>query len=140
MSNPILGETNGGKFELYALLSEAYGTGLPLGFVLLMSHRGAQGGIQRYLTTFLQHFETEWGIQPLIGLSDKNASEINSMLTTVSKKAHQLCFWNNVTAVRKRLSILCCQPAYYNVSNAREEFPWIDPNFVPVGQEGIHQV
>ena len=42
----LVGDTNGSHFELYALLGEAYGTGLPLGFLLLSSKGGAPGGIQ----------------------------------------------------------------------------------------------
>jgi len=56
------------------------------------------------------------------------------MLDTVSKNAHQLYFWHNVTAVKKRLSILSHGSAYYNVKLAQEEFPWIDGAFIPVGQ------
>lgn len=107
---------------------------MPLGFILLCSEGGATGGIQRHLTSFLHHFRDEWGLEPIIGLSDKNISEINSMLDTVSSNAHQLCFWHNVTAVKKRLSILRRGPAYYNVKLAQEEFPWIDGAFIPIGQ------
>ena len=97
----LVGDTNGSRFELYALQGEAYGTGLLLGFLLLSSKGGAPGGIQGYLTAFLKHFETCWGLKSVVGLSDKNPSKINSMLATISSSKHQLCFWHGVTAVKK---------------------------------------
>ena len=63
-----------------------------------------------------------------------NFPEINSMRVTLSAQKHQLCFWHGVTALKKRLSILRRMPAFYNVNNARDEFPWIEKDFVPIVQ------
>ena len=134
------GETNGSRFELYALLGEAYGTGLPLGFLLLLSNGGASGGIQRYLTQFLSHIQEQWCINTIVGLSDKNISEINSCRATISTRKHQLCFWHGVTAVKKRLSILRRMPAFYDVERAHAEFHWIDKDFIPIAQHTGNQV
>ena len=134
------GETNGSRFELYALLGEAYGTGLPLGFILLLSNGGAAGGIQRYLTKFISHIQEKWRINTVVGLSDKNMSEINSCRVTISTRKHQLCFWHGVTAVKKRLSTLRRMPAFYDVEKACAEFSWIDKSFVPIAQHAGDQV
>ncbi|KAF8575660.1 hypothetical protein K439DRAFT_1623434 [Ramaria rubella] len=99
-------ETNGSRFELYAPIGEAYGSRLPLGFILLASNGGASGGTQHHLTPFLKHFETNYGIEPVVGLSDKYFPEINSMQVSLSGRKHQLCFWHGVTALKKRLTFL----------------------------------
>jgi len=40
------GETNSSKYKLFGLMGEAYGSGLPLGFLLIISHGGASGGLE----------------------------------------------------------------------------------------------
>ncbi|KAF8587588.1 hypothetical protein K439DRAFT_1547853 [Ramaria rubella] len=127
-------ETNRSRFELYMLIGEAYGTGLPLGFLFLSSSGGASGGLQRHITPFLDHIQTKWALKIMVGLSEKNRPEINSCCVTISICKHQLCFWHDVTALRKRLSTLCRMPAYYDVDQAQAEFSWIDAHFVPIAQ------
>ena len=48
---------------------------------------------------------------------------------------HQLCFWHGLRAVKQRLSKNKDPPAKYNVEDAIEEFPFIDPFFVPFMQQ-----
>jgi hypothetical protein len=131
----LVGETNGSRFELYALLGEVYGSGLPLGFLLLQSQGGgAKGGTERVIRQFLRHFKTRWDLSVIRTHSDKNMSEINSLRGEFPSSKHQLCFWHVLRAVKTRLQILRRTPAYYNVADAKDEFPWIDEGFVPLSQ------
>lgn len=133
-SSFVTGETNGSRFELFGLLGEARGSGLPLGFILLRSDNGESGGTEAYLTEFLSYFKNTWNIQARITLTDKNQSEINAFRSAYPDSKHQLCFWHVLRAVKTRLSILRRAPAYYHVEQACEEFDFIDKDFLPIGQ------
>lgn len=130
----IPGETNGSRFELFALLGEARGSGLPLGFILIRSNDGEPGGLAEYLSEFISYFKETWNIEARITLTDKNSSEINAFRRVFPDAKYQLCFWHVLRAVKTRLSILRRSPAYYDVESAHKEFDFIDKNFLPVGQ------
>ncbi|THU75985.1 hypothetical protein K435DRAFT_601431, partial [Dendrothele bispora CBS 962.96] len=111
--------TNGSRYELYALLGELYGSGCPLGYLLLQSPKEGEAGVkQRFISCFLEHFKTHYGLDPSFTLTDKNLSEINAFLETYPNAKHQLCFWHALRAIKTRLSILRRQPKYYNVTEA----------------------
>jgi hypothetical protein len=127
--------TNASHFELYALLGEVYGSGTPLGFLCLQTPADAHpGGKQHYIEAFLQYFRIEGKLTPSTTLTDKDLSEINAFRSQFPDAHHQLCYWHALRAVKKRLSILRRQPAYYNVENAHSYFPWISPTSVPINQ------
>ncbi|KZV79202.1 hypothetical protein EXIGLDRAFT_661315 [Exidia glandulosa HHB12029] len=126
-------ETNGRRFELYALIGEAYGSGLPLGFLLLQNNGGAEGGIQRCLEQFIKHFVDQMP-SILYTHTDKNLPEINAFRAVATWTKHQLCFWHALRAVKTRLSILRRQPAHYDVATACSEFSWIQADFLPLRQ------
>lgn len=131
-----VGETNGASFELYALLGETYGKGLPLAFVLIRSDKsGDKGGKERILTKFLEETRDFGRLKVLFTLSDKDWSEINAFSNAFPGAKHQLCLWHCARAVKKRLSILRRTPGPYDADEAVEEFPWIDRNFVPIAQQ-----
>ncbi|TBU40260.1 hypothetical protein BD309DRAFT_870600 [Dichomitus squalens] len=109
--------TNGARFELYAVMGEVYGSGLPLGYLLLQSDGGEKGGKERYLTCFLSQIRDKWDLQAVFTHTDKDWSEINAC------------------PIKSRLSILRRMPAYYNVQEAHEEFSWISEDFVPLQQQ-----
>ncbi|KAJ7656862.1 hypothetical protein DFH06DRAFT_991429, partial [Mycena polygramma] len=112
--------TNGSRYEVYALLGEVYGSGMPLGYLLVQSAAGsAPGGKERFIRQLLAHFKTAWVIRAITTLSDKDWSEINAFLAE---------------AVKTRLAILRRAPAHYAVDLAYAEFSWIDKAFVPIGQ------
>lgn len=136
----MVGSTNSRGFELYAILGEIYGSGLPLGFLLVKNNNGAAGGTQRCLEAFIGHFTEAWNLVPITTHTDKNASEINSFRTTIPESKHQLCFWHALRAVRSRLKILRRQPRYYNVEDARREFLWISKDFLPTTQQDGSEV
>ncbi|KLO18447.1 hypothetical protein SCHPADRAFT_819783 [Schizopora paradoxa] len=129
--------TNGSSYELFALLGETYGKGLPLAYLLVRSDgTGPQGAKERLLKSFLKHIKTNWKIRPIVTLTDKDASEIAACREVFPEAAHLLCFWHALRAFKTRLSILRRAPAFYNVDEAIAEFPWIDRSFVPVKQLG----
>src|SRR5260221_6448023 len=75
---------------------------------LLQGPKGSQdGGKQKVLINFLQHFHDEWGIQPLVTLSDKDFLEINAYSNVFPSVKHQLCFWHCLRAVKKHLAVKC---------------------------------
>lgn len=117
------------------MLGEVYGSGCPLGYLLIRSSEEAEpGGKARYLTEVLSHFRTTWKIKAIITLTDKDISEINAFLAVYPDAKHQLCFWHCLRAIKTRLSILRRRPKHYNIKEAKEEFPWIDELFVPLAQ------
>ncbi len=129
------GNTNGTNFELYALLGETYGKGLPLGYVLVQSNGGGKTyAKERLLSQFLAFIRDVWGIQAIITLSDKDPNEIAALRKCFPDAKHQMCFWHNVRAIKTRLAILRRTPGPYNAAQAKAEFPWIDENFVPINQ------
>lgn len=130
----LLVNTNGSRYEVYALLGEIYGSGCPLGYLLIRSTDGADGGKQRYLQELLGHFKSAWNFKVLITLSDKDFAEINAFLATFPDAKHQLCFWHCLRAVKTRLSILRRKPKFYDMMEATKEFSFIDKAFVPITQ------
>jgi len=129
----FVGNTNGSNYEVYALLGEVYGSGCPLGYLLLHSD-GESGGKERFITELLSHFNEKWDIKAIITLTDKDFSEINAFLAVYPNAKHQLCFWHCLRAIKTRLSILRRRPKFYHALEAKKEFDWIDENFVPVAQ------
>ncbi|KAJ7754196.1 hypothetical protein DFH07DRAFT_959894 [Mycena maculata] len=129
-------ETNKSQFELFAFIGELSMSGCPLAYLLIKSEKNSTpNSQQKYLKTILMHLQNIWGLRLLTTLSDKYWPEINACWACASCAKHQLCFWHAIRAVKKRLAILKRWPAHYNVLQARLEFPAIDAEFVPIGQD-----
>ncbi|KAJ7823670.1 hypothetical protein B0H13DRAFT_2375936 [Mycena leptocephala] len=109
--------TNGSRYEVYALLGEVYGPGMPLGYLLVQSTP-----------------ESAPGVRALVTLTDKDWAGINAFLAKYPEAKHQLCFWHALRAIKTRLAILRRVPAHYAVATAHAEFSWIDEKFVPISQ------
>jgi MULE transposase domain len=130
-------ETNGSKFEVYAALGEVFGSGCPLGYLLVQSPSadgGTEGAKERLITRLLKHLRDRWNFKPSTTLSDKDWSEINAFLQVYPQAKHQLCFWHDLRAIKTRLATLRRKPAHYDVNEARREFVFIKPDFVPDAQ------
>lgn len=117
------------------MLGEVYGSGLPLGYILIRTDNAAAGAKQRCIEQFISHIRTKWKIRAIATLTDKDWAEINAFLANYPEAKHQLCFWHCLRALKKRLSILQRTPAFYNVVQAMAEFPFIQEDFVPIGQQ-----
>jgi hypothetical protein len=129
--------TNHSNFELFALLGEVYGSGCPIGFLLIRAEKGVDspGTKTDYIAEFLQHFSEKWELDPDFALTDKDFSEINACRRIFPSSKHQLCFWHCLRALKTRLSILRRQPAFYDVEEFLREFgEAADKNFVPLNQ------
>ncbi|KAJ7272749.1 hypothetical protein B0H12DRAFT_1007797, partial [Mycena haematopus] len=129
-------ETNKSQFELFVFIGEVSGSGCPMAYLLIKSKKdSAPNSQQKYLEKMLAHLQNMWGLRFLTTLSDKYWPEINACRARASDAKHQLCYWHAIRAVKKRLAILKRRPAHYNVLQARLEFPAIDADFVPIGQD-----
>ncbi|KAI9057367.1 hypothetical protein FKP32DRAFT_1689206 [Trametes sanguinea] len=127
--------TNGGNFELFAAVADADGAGIPLAFLFIATSKKADAGAkQAVLERFLSELKL-LGVNPEFTLSDKDWSEINAMRMTWGSAKHQLCFWHALRAVKQRLSKNKATPAPYDSREAHRSFDFIDPTFVPLGQQ-----
>ena len=100
------GNMNGARFEVFALLGEIYGSGLPLGYLLIQSNIRELGAKEQFINRFISYIHDHWDLQIIFTLMDKDWSEINSFLATIPDAKHQLCYWHAIQAVKSRLSIL----------------------------------
>ncbi len=140
ISNNNSGKCATGNWELFALLGEAQGAGVVLGWCFIWSKAlkdPQNGNKQKILVDFLQHFRDEWGVRPLVTLSDKDFSEINAYSKVFPSAKHQLCFWHCLHAVKKQLAVTHWQPGFYNIAQAWKEFPFIHEHFLPLAQRRI---
>ncbi|KAJ7670053.1 hypothetical protein DFH06DRAFT_981537 [Mycena polygramma] len=131
-------QTNRAGFECFALLGEVSGSGVPLGFILLKRNNPGGPGLnakEKYLRAAIRFITVVWHIRTKQVLSDKDIEEINALLAELPDDIkYQLCFWHSIRAVKTRLSVLGRHPAHYDVSEAFQEFDWIDRSFVPINQ------
>ena len=130
------GKCTTGNWELFVLLGEARGSGLALGwcFVRSKGRNPETGSKEAILTAWLTHFRDKWNIKAKVTHSDKDHSEINAFACVFPEAKHQLCYWHVLRAIKKRLSILHCQPVHYDSKGAVKSFPFISPNFLPITQ------
>ena len=51
----LLGNTNSARFEIFALLGEAYGSGLPLAYLIIRLTTSEHGVKERFIRRFLEY-------------------------------------------------------------------------------------
>ncbi|KAJ7209280.1 hypothetical protein GGX14DRAFT_364725 [Mycena pura] len=128
-------KTNRSGYECYAVLGEVFGSGVPLGFLLLKSKNPMVGEKEDYIRHCLRHFVAHCKLDIEQCLTDKDIIEINAMLAEMpSTVKYQLCFWHSIEIVRGRLCVLSRRPAPYDSEAAFRLFDWIDRDFVPIAQ------
>ncbi len=89
----MLVNTNGSNYEVFALLGEVFGSGCPLGYLLIcLAPDTTSGAKQRYLEDLLGYFQSTWEIRSICNLTDKDWSEINAFQKIYPEAKHQLCF------------------------------------------------
>ncbi|KAI9508960.1 hypothetical protein F5148DRAFT_1275487 [Russula earlei] len=88
--------TNGAHFEVFALLSKIYGSGLPLGYLLIQLNIGEPGAKEWFISHFISYINKHWHLQIIFTLINKNWSEINSFLAIIADAKHQLCYWHAI--------------------------------------------
>ncbi|TFK46463.1 hypothetical protein OE88DRAFT_1638147 [Heliocybe sulcata] len=130
-------KTNAAQYELYALVGEANGQALVMGFVCTVMTDGsaAKGAKERMLTETLRWFKKHCP-NVRFTLTDKDWSEINALcspytLRTVFPNAkHQICYWHAIKYIEERLAEN--KPlAAYDPRKAHTVFKFIDPTWAP---------
>ncbi|KAJ7206101.1 hypothetical protein GGX14DRAFT_367487 [Mycena pura] len=105
-------KTTRSGYELFGLLGEVSGSGVPLGFLLLKSNDPAPNEKEQYIRLFVRPIIQNWGVEPMQALTDKDITEINAFLSELPDNIkYQLCFWHSIRAVKKCLAVLGRHPA-----------------------------
>ena|SRR5258708_24877277 len=124
--------TNAAGYELTAIMAEANGQGIPLGFLLHVSMDGMalknakQHILKEYLTYFRQYCPNI-----RFTLSDKESSEIEAMRAIFPEAKHTCCYWHAIRYIEGRLT-QNRPPATYNAKLAAQFFPnTIRPDWIP---------
>ena len=101
--------TNSAGIDLFAVLAEVDGTGVPLAYCFaetLASEDGKKqkdsGAITCLLTQFLRPLKTS-GFRPTFFRSDKDFSEIGAIKQIWPDTTIQLCYWHAKRAIRDKL-------------------------------------
>ncbi|KAJ7756443.1 hypothetical protein DFH07DRAFT_742593 [Mycena maculata] len=127
--------TNKSGFECFALLGEVFGSGLPVGFLLIKTNNPDPNQKEQYIRSVIRHFVDNWNLRVRQCLTDKEITEINALLGELPEDVkYQVCFWHSIRIVKGRLCVLARRPAHYDVKEAFSEFDWIDRDFVPIAQ------
>ncbi|KAJ6563398.1 hypothetical protein DFH09DRAFT_1082448 [Mycena vulgaris] len=119
-------DTNGPHYEVYALLGEVYGSGMPLGYLLLQSSpNGAAGGKERFIRQLLRHFRQVWKtkIDPKsthswLNTPTPNINYASGMHSVLSKNGLQFC-------VEGQHTIMSGSPILNLVGQTRPLFPFL---------------
>ncbi|CAK5265126.1 unnamed protein product [Mycena citricolor] len=129
-------KTNKAGYECFALMGEVFGSGLPLGFLLIKSNGSPKPGSKElYLRALIRDITMNWDIKPIQTLSDKDITEINAFLGELPGNVkHQLCYWHGIRVLRGHLATTSRPPAHYDAPRAFQEFDFIDKKFLPVAQ------
>ena len=132
----MTGKCAGGGWELFVLMGEVSGSGLPLGWLFVRpKQKGPPLHSKRdVLIEWFKYFRDEWNIWPLFTLSDKDLSEINAFRHVWPNADYQLCYWHVLRALKKRLATRKRAPAPYSLIEAQCQFEFIDNWFLPIGQ------
>jgi hypothetical protein len=135
-SNANAVNTTSSGYECFSLLGEVFGSGLPLGFLLIKSDGDPEPNKKEaYIRSVTRHFLDTWNLRVRQCLTDKDITEINAFLGELPEDVkYQICFWHAIRTVKGRLSVLARRPAFYNVDEAFSEFDWIARDFIPVAQ------
>ncbi|KAK6974367.1 SWIM-type domain-containing protein [Favolaschia claudopus] len=127
--------TNKAGFECFSLLGEVFGSGLPVGFLLIKTSNPEPNLKEKYIRAYARHFVEDWNIRVKQCLTDKDITEINALLAELPDDVkYQICFWHSLRIIKGRLCVLARRPAPYDVQEAFSEFDWIALDFVPIAQ------
>jgi len=125
--------TNKNKMELFAVVADMQGEGLPLSYLFITTEENAAPLTKQSALIEWMKGIRSLGIDPRFTLSDKDQSEINALKEVWPCAKHQLCLWHVLRALKRRLS-QNENPGSYNALEAHHVFPVIDPAFLPLGQ------
>ena len=120
--------------ELYTILWEYDNAGFPLSYCLLTTATAIEDGkCTRALQAWATVLHDKYGVVPRFVHMDKDMAEIGASLRVWPLAKHQLCWWHQREAVKRRLKgNLPTLP--YNAECANGEHAFIDTRFKPVSR------
>src|ERR1700759_2617040 len=103
--------TNNMAMDLFAVLAEVDGTGVPLAYCITQVFEDNDRGVRRAetgaLTSLLEQFLRplqSFGFNPTFFGTDKDSSEISAIRQVWPESTIQLCYWHARRAVRAKLT------------------------------------
>ena len=126
--------TNHAGMDLFAVLAEVDGIGIPLAYCFVGVTPSVGGtsqsesrGIMHILKQFLRRIQ-QAGFSPAFFGTDKDVSEINAVKHVWPEAKHQLCYWHALRAVRTKLkdSSKAKILAKYNPGEAEKLVPGLE--------------
>ena len=136
----ILDNTNSKHLELYTILGKYDNTGFPLSYCLLTTASSVK---VRKRTRALEAWATvlcdRYGINPRFVHTDKDMAEIGASRRVWPYAKHQLCWWHQREAIRRRLKGNL-PTSIYNSQRAKNEHKFINLNFRPYGRADPNDV
>src|SRR5438270_8591699 len=141
-------KTNQEKFELFAVLINCGGYGVPLAYLYVDTFTAPADCLQdprnrinsrvKVLKEFFLALRTE-GILPTFILVDKDAGQITAINEAWSQTANiQLCLWHIKRAIDRKLRESKHKSSQYTTRRATEanrQFRFIDVSWIPEGHE-----
>ena len=126
--------TNSRHLELYTILGEYNNTGFPLSYCLLTTASSVELRKRtQALEAWAAALRDEYGVKPRFVHTDKDMAEIGASRRVWPEAKHQLCWWHQREAVRRRLKGNL-PTSIYNPPRAKREHGFIDINFRPYGR------
>ena len=125
--------TNSHHLELYTVLGEYDNVDFPLSYCLLTTASSVEDGKHtKALEAWAATLHNEYGIVPCFVHTDKDMAEIGASRQVWPEAKHQLCWWHQREAIRKRLKGNLHTSAY-NTQHANQEHAFICTTFKPYG-------
>src|SRR6266702_2291364 len=125
---------NAKHLELYAVLGEYDNLGFPLSYCLLTTASSVEDRKRtKALEAWAATLRNVYSILPRFVHTDKDMAEIGASRQIWPKAKHQLCWWHQREAVRRRLKGNL-PTSVYNAQRAICEHAFINPTFKPYGR------
>jgi hypothetical protein len=125
-------DTTAANLELYALIGEVDGFGVPLAYCLLSTATSiAKDKRTQALSAFFSAARDKYNLNPDVIHTDKDMAEVNAAHIVWPSSKHQLCWWHLRKAVRTRLAKNSLSTVPYHPFDAEREFGFIDVEFLP---------
>ena len=133
-NNRYIDNTNSRHLELYTILGEYDNTGFPLSYCLLTTATSIEDRKRtKALSAWAAVLRHEYGIVPRFVHTDKDMAEIGASHQVWPEAKHQLCWWHQRKALRRRLKG-SLPTSSYNAQQASREHTFIDVTFKPYGR------
>jgi hypothetical protein len=119
--------------ELYSVLGEYDNVGFPLSYCLLTTASSVDlGKCTKALEAWVALLRSEHSVVPRFVHTDKDMAEIGASRRVWPEAKHQLCWWHQREALRRRLKGNLPTTSY-NAQRATKAYGFIDVEFKPYG-------